>query len=249
MKLNVSLKNWKQNTNILNLDVPQELERTVKTGVTFIDNALGGEGITPSSAILLTGTPGAGKSTLSLQIANSVTGLGHLALYNSGEESLFQIRKVTKRLGFKYGFVAGQDLMVNDVLEHAKNLKRSNNNNKQMFLICDSIQTLDDGKYQNGMVNSMTAVRCTEAVTDFCKDTYSIAFLIGQVTKEGEFSGKQAIKHAVDVHLHLSIDLAKKSETYGERILEVQKNRFGPAGKRFIVGINETGLFLKGEVL
>lgn len=246
MKLNVSLKNWKQNTNILNLDVPQELEKTIKTGISFIDNALG-EGITPSSAILLTGTPGAGKSTLSLQIANSVTANNHIALYNSGEESLFQIRKVTKRLGFKHGFIAGQDLMIDDVLEHSKNI-RNLHKGKQFFLVCDSLQTLDDGKYQNGMTNSMTAVRCTEAITDFCKDTYSIAFLIGQVTKEGEFSGKQAIKHAIDVHLHLSIDLNKKSDTYGERILEVQKNRFGPAGKRFIVGINERGLYMKEQI-
>jgi DNA repair protein RadA/Sms len=246
MKLNVSLKNWKQNTNILNLDVPQELEKTIKTGIAFIDNALG-EGITPSSAILLTGTPGAGKSTLSLQIANSVTANNHVALYNSGEESLFQIRKVTKRLGFKHGFVAGQDLMIDDVLEHSKNI-RNLHKGKQFFLVCDSLQTLDDGKYQNGMTNSMTAVRCTEAITDFCKDTYSIAFLIGQVTKEGEFSGKQAIKHAIDVHLHLSIDLNKKSDTYGERVLEVQKNRFGPAGKRFTVGINERGLYMKEQI-
>lgn len=247
MKLtNISLNNWKQNTNILSLDVPAQLEKTVNTGVDFLDNILGG--ITPSSVILLTGTPGAGKSTLSLQIANSCTKNEHISLYNTGEESLYQVRKVAKRLNFKHGFIAGQDIMVNDVIEHAKKLHNSNKN-KQLFITCDSIQTLDDGKYANGLTNSMTQVRVVEMLTDFCKETFSVGFLIGQVTKDGEFSGKQAIKHTVDVHLHLSIDLAKKSETYGERILEVQKNRFGVAGKRFAVDISgDKGMYFKYEL-
>ena len=37
MKLNVGMKDWKNGTNILDLDVPPQLERTVKTGVAFWD--------------------------------------------------------------------------------------------------------------------------------------------------------------------------------------------------------------------
>lgn len=247
MKINVALENWKRGKNILDLEIPPQLEKTVRTGISFIDNGLGGEGITPSSAILLTGTPGAGKSTLCLQIANSCTKQGHNVLFNTGEESLYQVRKVCKRIGLDEGFIAGQDTMLQNIISHANEIKTNNPNNQQ-FLILDSIQTVDDGYYASGLTNSMTQVRVTEKVTEWAKETFGIAILIGQVTKDGEFAGKQAVKHTVDVHLHLSIDLQKKSETYGERILEVQKNRFGPAGKRFLVGLDQHGLFLKDEI-
>ena len=50
------------------------------------------------------------------------------------------------------------------------------------------------------------------------------------MTKDGTFAGKNEIKHAIDAHLHLGIDTDRKSETYGERVAEMQKNRFGSAG-------------------
>jgi DNA repair protein RadA/Sms len=248
VKLNVGMKNWQNGTNILELDVPPELERTVKTGVGFVDDALGGEGATPSSSILFTGTPGAGKTTVCLQLANAITATGNVCLFNTAEESLFQVRKVAKRLSLNSGFVAGQDTQVDKVLEHAKVLQKANPG-KQLFMILDSLQTLDDGFYKNGTTNSMTQVRATEMITDFCKENYAVAMIIGQVTKNGDFGGKMQIKHTVDVHAHLYIDDEKKSETYGERIFEVQKNRFGSSGKRYILGIGTRGLFEKGQVV
>lgn len=247
MKLNVGLQNWKRGTNILDLEVPKELESTVHTGVKFFDEAMGGEGMTPSTAMLLTGTPGAGKTTLCLQLAEAITASGNICLFNTGEESLFQVRKVAKRLEMKHGFVAGQDVMVSDILKHADNLRKANPG-KQVFLIIDSLQTLDDGKYKDGFTNSMSQVRSTEMITTWCKDNYGIAIIIGQVTKGGEFAGKQQIKHTVDAHAHLFIDDKKNSETFGERLFEVQKNRFGCSGKTFILGIEKKGLYEKGTI-
>lgn len=247
MKLNVGLKNWQRETNILELDVPPELERTIKTGVKFFDDALGGEGITPSSSILFTGTPGAGKTTMCLQIANSITATGNICLFNTAEESLHQVRKVARRLGLNSGFVAGQDTLVSDIIAHGRFLQK-NNPGKQLFLILDSLQTLDDGKYSSGAVNSMTQVRAIEQITDFCKETYASAITIGQVNKNGEFAGKQQIKHTVDVHGHLCIDMEKRSETYGERLFQVNKNRYGTSGTQFILGLNNRGLYEKGRV-
>lgn len=89
MNLNVGIKTWKRGTNILDLEVPAQLERTVKTGLKWFDEALGGEGMTPSTAMMLTGTPGAGKTTMCLQLADSITAQGHICLFNTGEESLY----------------------------------------------------------------------------------------------------------------------------------------------------------------
>ena len=55
-------------------------------------------------------------------------------------------------------------------------------------------------------------------------------FLIGQVTKDGTFAGKQELKHAIDVHLHMGIDTDKNSPMKGERFMEMEKNRFGLTG-------------------
>ena len=84
-------------------------------------------------------------------------------------------------------------------------------------------------------------------LTDWAKSTNSIVAFIGQVTKSGDFSGKQTILHAVDVRGKLFIDEDKRSETYGERIFEVTKNRFGCSGRSYILGMQKTGLYEKGS--
>jgi DNA repair protein RadA/Sms len=245
MNLTVGIKGLKRGTTIGELTVPDALRDRKKTGLGFFDDAIGGEGFVPSSVMMLTGTPGAGKSTLLLQLANAITGSGHIALFNTGEESLYQVKMVAERLKLKNGFVVGQDLMVDDLLGHADHLRKKNPG-KQVFILQDSLQTLDDGKYTGG-TNSMTPVRCTEMLTNWAKANYGIVCFIGQVTKSGDFAGKQTILHAVDVRGQLYIDEEKKSETYGERIFEITKNRFGCAGKSYILGLDKTGLYERGS--
>jgi DNA repair protein RadA/Sms len=245
MNLAVGIKGLKRGTKITDITVPAALRDRKKVGISWFDDALGGEGMVPSSVMMFTGTPGAGKTTLLLQLADAITGAGHVVLYNTGEESLYQVKMVAERLRLKNGFVVGQDLMVSDVLEHADEL-RATNKGKQVFILQDSLQTLDDGKYGNG-TNSMTPVRATEMLTDWAKSTYGNVIFIGQVTKGGDFAGKQTILHAVDLRAQLYIDDDKKSETFGERIFEVTKNRFGCSGRSYVLGLEKTGLYEKGS--
>jgi DNA repair protein RadA/Sms len=245
MNLNVGIRNLKRGTNIAEISVPEALRVRKKTGLSWFDDALGGDGFVPSSVMMLTGTPGAGKTTMLLQLANAITAAGHICLYNTGEESLYQVKMVAERLGLRNGFVVGQDSLVGDLLEHADEL-RAANPGKQIFILQDSLQTLDDGKWKDG-TNSMSTVRATEMLTDWAKSNYGIVIFIGQVTKSGDFAGKQTILHAVDVRGRIFIDEEKKSETYGERIFEITKNRFGCSGKSYILGMNRTGLYEKGS--
>ena len=62
----------------------------VKSGISEFDTVLGG-GIVRGSLILLGGDPGIGKSTLLLQICNSLC-QGRKVLYVSGEESERQLK-------------------------------------------------------------------------------------------------------------------------------------------------------------
>ena len=246
MNLNVGIKNLARGTNINDISVPEALRKRVKTGVTFFDEAVGGEGLVPSAVAMLTGTPGAGKTTMLLQLADSITKSGHICLYNTGEESLYQTKMVVERLGLKHGFVCGQDIEVENLLNHADALRKANPG-KQVFVLQDSLQTLDDGKY-GGSTNSMTPVRCIEMLTAWAKSTYGIVAFIGQVTKGGDFAGKQTILHAVDLRGQLYIDQEKKSETYGERIFEITKNRYGCSGLSYVLGIGKSGLYEKGMI-
>jgi DNA repair protein RadA/Sms len=246
MTLNVGIKGLKKGTNINDLEVPQQLRDRKKVGITWFDDALGGDGFVPSSVMMLTGTPGAGKTTMLLQLANAITAAGHVCLYNTGEESLYQVKMVAERLGLKQGFYVGQDTMIEGLLDHANALRKANPG-KQVFILQDSLQTLDDGKWKDG-TNSMTSLRCAEMLTDWAKETYGVAIFIGQVNKDGEFQGKNGIKHAIDIHGHIYIDKSKKSETYGERIFEVTKNRFGCSGRAYILGIRRDGLYEKGMI-
>jgi len=246
MHLSVGIQNLKRGTNINELTVPDALRARKKTGLEFFDDALGGEGFVPSSVMMLTGTPGAGKTTMLLQLADSITKSGHICLYNTGEESLYQVKMVADRLKLKHGFIVGQDTLVPDLLEHADQIRKQHKG-KQIFILQDSLQTLDDGKYPVGYANGNTPVRCTEMLTDWAKTNYGVVAFIGQVTKSGDFAGKQTILHAVDVRGQLYIDEEKRSDTYGERIFEVTKNRFGCSGRSYILGIGKSGLYEKGS--
>src|SRR3989344_966153 len=71
--------------------------RRLVSGLKEFDQVLGADepGIVPGSVVLIAGSPGVGKSTLLLQVANGIAG----SLYFSAEESLEQLKLRADRLG------------------------------------------------------------------------------------------------------------------------------------------------------
>lgn len=274
MTLNVSSSNVDHNTNINDIAVPEHMRRRVKLNIDYLDDLFGGAGVIPSMSILFTGTPGAGKTTQLLQLGDAVTKGGNVALYISREEALTQVKMTTERLNLKHGFICGDAELADDndlpegavktwekhwnkpgktrtsIITHAK-AQIDANPGKDLVLLLDSLQAFNDGKYGPGGLNGQSPMRVIEMLTSFCKQGYKgvhpIMFMIGQVTKGGNFAGKNGIKHAVDAHLHLYIEEDKKSELWGERIAEMQKNRFGCNDKKMVLGMESTGLYKKGE--
>lgn len=256
-------------TNILSIEVPAEMEQNISTGMPMIDMLMAGDGITPSTSCLLTGLPGAGKSTICLQLADSLTSMGHIAVYNGNEESIYQVRKKTRQLGLQHGFVISQEV---DVWKLVAKLDRicEQNPGKTIFLFQDSLPTLEVPNYEideetnrpvvgeNGeWVTSRgrptqgdnAVVRCTEILTAWAKQTFGVAMMLGHVTKDGTFQGRQAIKHVIDAHIHLEFETNRRSENFGQRQIVILKNRFGnTAGMDMPFQIGDRGLrFLEGS--
>ena len=239
MKLNVKSDGIGFGTNILDIKIPSQLRERYPCKIDFIDAAFGGEGFTPSTMTLFTGEPGAGKTTMMLTLANALTAQGYTCLFNTAEESLYQVKLTCERLQFEDGFIAGQESYVPRLISQCDSLRKKFPG-KPFFLIVDSLQTLNDGKYGEDHTNSQSAVRALQMLTDYAKEHYVNIVCIGQVNKSGSMAGSQKLKHMVDAMLHLSIE--KKDEDFkGLRVLETVKNRFGGSGWTFYLDLKKRG--------
>lgn len=239
MRLNTKTAKIPFGTNILDVEVPSKLRRRVKSGLKFFDDALGGRGFTPSMVTLFTGTPGAGKTTMMLELSNALTKNGSQVLFNTAEESLYQLKLTVERLGLKNGFVAGEESNVPRLLANCDQLRRKNPR-KPFFLVIDSLQTLNDGKYGEHKTNSRTPERSLQMITEYCKENYCNAIVIGQVTKSGQMAGANVLKHMVDSLITLDVE-RKDEDLSGCRVLTVEKNRFGGAGHIFFLSLQGHG--------
>ncbi|MEA2224389.1 MAG: hypothetical protein QOH83_2765, partial [Solirubrobacteraceae bacterium] len=78
-------------------DVSTERVPRMLTAIGELDRVLGG-GLVPGSLVLLGGSPGIGKSTLTNMALGNLAAAGRRTLYVSGEESAAQIRLRAERL-------------------------------------------------------------------------------------------------------------------------------------------------------
>lgn len=241
MAIKTRLSDLKFGTNISKIKVPDHLNRTVATKIDYIDCAMGGQGFTPSSVTLFTGEPGSGKTTMVLTIASAIADRKDaLCVFNTAEESLFQIKKTVSRVGLRGDFMCGNATEVDDVLEGCeKIMAKRGNKNKQMFLIIDSLQQMNGTheRYGRGYRSDSLVL---EKILAFCKETHTIALIINQVNKSGTAAGSNKLKHMVDALVHLGVE-RKETDFMGCRILETQKNRFGGCGHVFFLELGRKG--------
>jgi DNA repair protein RadA/Sms len=193
------------------------------TGIGELDRVLGG-GLVPGSLVLLGGSPGIGKSTLTNMALGNLAGAGHSTLYVSGEESAEQVRLRAERLGpgaLEVPILAEIDLdTVLDTL--AAHVPR--------VCVIDSVQTLRAGELAGspGTVGQVREV--TARIMELAKERAIAVVLVGHVTKEGALAGPRALEHLVDCVLQFE---GERERPYRE--LRALKNRFGST--------NEAGLF------
>lgn len=199
------------------------------TGMKELDRVLGG-GVVKGSLILVGGDPGIGKSTLLLQICNTIHS-GSKLLYVSGEESVGQIKLRADRLK-----VVRKDLYIVSASNYESILALIDTE-KPGLVIIDSIQTMytDAITSAPGSVSQVREV--TAALMKLAKKSGITIMIVGHVTKEGAIAGPRVLEHMVDTVLYFEGD-----RHLSFRILRAVKNRFGSTNEIGVFEMRDSGL-------
>ncbi|MDR0198105.1 MAG: DNA repair protein RadA, partial [Oscillospiraceae bacterium] len=203
------------------------------TGTGELNRVLGG-GLVKGSTVLLSGEPGIGKSTLLLQICDSMKGGAFgkpKILYATGEESERQIKIRAQRLGVK-----SSNLLIAQSTD-CLGIVGAIEENAPDLTIIDSIQTMRINTL-NSAPGSVTQVReCAGAFMAVAKKKETPIFIIGHVNKDGGIAGPKVLEHIVDTVLYFEGD---RQLSY--RILRAVKNRFGSTNEIGVFEMREHGL-------
>ena len=169
MKINVTIDDIPFGTSIQDVKVPDVLKKRIPTGLDYFDAVIGGEGFTPSMVTLFTGTPGCGKTTMMLSLANSLQGHGAQVVINTAEESLHQVKMTTDRLRLRNSFMVGGLDNVEALLKGCDKV-RETHPDRPFFLIVDSLQCMNDGYFKSGRITSATSERSLQMITNYAKE-------------------------------------------------------------------------------
>lgn len=185
------------------------------SGIAEFDRVLGG-GVVPGAAILLSGEPGVGKSTLLLEVACRAARTGKRVLYVTAEESVSQVRlraERTNALEPELFLAAETDLAA--ILGHIDQVQ-------PQLVIIDSVQTVSSG-LTDGLAGGPSQVReVASTLIRVSKDRNLPVLLVGHVTKDGSIAGPRLLEHLVDVVLQFEGD-----RQTALRFVRAHKNRFG----------------------
>jgi DNA repair protein RadA/Sms len=184
----------------------------------------------PGSAVLIGGNPGAGKSTLLLQVMCMLAASGQEALYVTGEESLQQVGMRAKRLNLPE---QNLKMLAETNVEQICNAAQEH---KPALLVVDSIQVMHSSDVS--APGSVSQVReCAAYLIQYAKQTNTVLFLVGHVTKDGNLAGPKVLEHMIDCFIMLEGGSDSKY-----RILRGQKNRFGAVNELGVFAMTERGL-------
>lgn len=199
------------------------------TGVGELNRVLGG-GLVKGSLVLLCGDPGIGKSTLLLQISDSLA-KNMTVLYVTGEESAYQLKMRAKRLG-----VTSDELQVMCETD-AEIICEYIRTEKPDIVMIDSVQTMSISDVSS-TAGSVTQVReCTNLFMRTAKNYDVSIILVGHVNKDGNIAGPKVLEHIVDTVLYFE---GERNLTY--RILRAAKNRFGSTNEIGVFDMTSKGL-------
>ena len=211
-------------------DVQAPATDRLLTGIAELDRVLGG-GLVPGSLVLIGGSPGIGKSTLTGMALGNLSAAERRVLYISGEESAAQVRVRAERLG-------DQALAVPVLAETSvEAVLAALEAERPDVCVVDSVQTLHT-EGMTGAPGSVGQVReAAAAIMEVAKRLDIAVALVGHVTKDGTVAGPRALEHLVDCVL-----LFEGERERSFRTLRALKNRFGATSEVGVFEMRSGGL-------
>lgn len=212
-------------------EVEIEQNARLSSGMIELDRAIGG-GLVQGSVVLLGGDPGIGKSTLLIQMLSKLSSDSELScLYVTGEESSQQISLRAKRL----------ELTVDRVRiyteNHLEKIIQRIAKEQPALVVVDSIQTVYSDVLQSAPGAVAQVRECTAQLVRMAKQTNTMVFLVGHVTKEGALAGPRVLEHMVDTVLYFEGDPGGRY-----RLIRAVKNRYGAVNELGVFAMTEQGL-------
>ena len=210
-------------------DIEIEKEFRMVTPFEEFDRVLGG-GLIKGEVVLITGSPGIGKSTFLLQLSQEYAKIGNV-FYVSGEESPRQIKQRAERVN-----VQSENLYIlNDT--NIEKIESVILKDKPKVVVIDSIQTLYSENV-NSIPGSVTQIReTTLKIIEIAKKNEIAFYIVGHVTKDGKLAGPKLLEHMVDAVLQIE---GEENNYY--RIIRSIKNRYGSANEISIFDMKENGI-------
>ena len=204
-------------------------EERYVTDICELDRVLGG-GIVKGSVVLLSGDPGIGKSTILLQMCESMRNSLNI-LYVSGEESQVQLKLRAKRLG-----VSGENITIMTEID-TQSICEYIMAQKPDLVMIDSIQTLQISELSSSAGSIVQVRESTNMLLRTGKSLGIPIFIVGHVNKGGDIAGPKVLEHIVDTVLYFE---GERNQSY--RILRAIKNRFGSTNEIGVFEMRDTGL-------
>jgi DNA repair protein RadA/Sms len=193
-------------------EVPRASEKRISTGIGALDEALGG-GVVVPSVWLVSGHPGAGKTTRMLALASVVAdAVGRDALAVSCEMTAAKTRDTAERAGAKLDrLVIWEGPELSAVEAYARKMRPA-------AIVLDSLHRIEvKGERRASDAALEAAMAACVAMAKACE---AAVFAIAHATKEGHAAGPRGVEHDGDVVVWVE-----------RSALVVGKCRFGPGGR------------------
>lgn len=217
-------------------------EPSVKTGKDRFDKWFSADGgIVKGSAIYVSGTSGAGKTTLMVNLMKWLSPR-KVSMYVR-EMKGRNVKSQTSNVKIPKGSAYFSD---SDSCPTFEEYKEELDRIKPEVVIADSLQVvaLEDYEAKGVMSEDKACYHIIKELREWCDKNNAILFLIGHNTKDGDFAGRNTIIQMMDAHIVMEHD--KKNDC--RKIYWGQKNRKGPMGMLYYdFGKEEIEFFTEEE--